>query len=72
MKECSETSPRLLCWLLPHLYTSFAKQTTGNSELLQLVIGRLDAAQLHDLVCLVLQGSLVMFDNSSFPNILGE
>uniref|UniRef100_A0A2P2I620 SOSS complex subunit A homolog n=1 Tax=Hirondellea gigas TaxID=1518452 RepID=A0A2P2I620_9CRUS len=67
---CSEEDPRLLCWLLPHLYSYFPKHTTGNAELMHLVLQRLDAAQLHDLVCLVLQGSLTMFDNSSFANIL--
>ena len=69
---CSEDDPRLVCWLLPHLYHSFPKHTQGNAELLHLVLQRLDAAQLHDLMCLVLQGALVMFDNSSFANILGE
>ncbi|KAF2364795.1 Integrator complex subunit 3 [Trinorchestia longiramus] len=69
---CSEDDPRLLCWLLPHLYHSFSKHTTGNAELVHLVLQRLDAAQLHDLVCLVLQGTLTMFDNSSFANILDK
>ncbi|XP_018019760.1 integrator complex subunit 3 [Hyalella azteca] len=69
---CSEDDPRLLCWLLPHLYNFFPKHTTGNAELVHLVLQRLDAAQLHDLVCLVLQGTLTMFDNSSFTNILDK
>ena len=69
---CCEEDPRVLCWLLPHLYQAFPKHTTGNPDLVHLVLQRLDANQLHDLVCLVLQGALTMFDNSSFANILGK
>ena len=56
----------------PDVYKSFSKQTVGNAEVLQVVLERLDPNQLHDLVCMVLQGSLQMFDNNSFANILGK
>ncbi|CAL4063471.1 unnamed protein product, partial [Meganyctiphanes norvegica] len=70
LKLCSEDDPRVLSWIIPDMYHSFPKQTCGNTDLLQLLLERLDSSQLHDLVCMVLQGSLVMFDNSSFANIL--
>lgn len=72
LRLLSEDDPRVLSWIIPDLYNSFPKQTRGNAELLQLVLERLDSSQLHDLVCMVLQGSLQMFDNSSFATILGE
>ncbi|XP_066967974.1 integrator complex subunit 3 [Macrobrachium rosenbergii] len=67
---CSENDSRVLSWIIPDIYNSFPKQTRGNTEILQIVIERLDSTQLHDLVCMVLQGSLQMFDNSAFANIL--
>lgn len=70
LRLLGEDDPRVLSWIIPDIYNSFAKQTRGNAELLQLVLERLDSSQLHDLVCMVLQGSLQMFDNSSFATIL--
>ncbi|XP_076035638.1 integrator complex subunit 3 isoform X2 [Oratosquilla oratoria] len=70
LQLCSEDDPRLLTWVMPDLYNSFPKQTQGSADLLQLILERLDSLQLHDLVCMVLQGSLQMFDNHSFANIL--
>ncbi|KAK7077735.1 hypothetical protein SK128_026783 [Halocaridina rubra] len=67
---CSENDSRVLSWIIPDVYKSFPKQTRGSSDILQIVIERLDSTQLHDLVCMVLQGSLVMFDNGAFANIL--
>lgn len=72
LRLLGEDDPRVLSWIIPDIYNNFAKQTRGNAELLQLVLERLDSSQLHDLVCMVLQGSLQMFDNSSFASILGK
>lgn len=72
LRLLGEDDPRVLSWIIPDIYNNFAKQTRGNAELLQLVLERLDSSQLHDLVCMVLQGSLQMFDNSSFATILGK
>lgn len=72
LRLCSEVDPRVLSWIIPDIYNSFPKQTRGNTELIQLMLERLDSSQLHDLVCMVLQGSLQMFDNSSFAAILGK
>jgi len=70
MEICSEQDPRVLCWILPHLYQNFPKQTKGVVELLHSVLKCMDYAQLYDLECLILQGTLTMFDNSHFPQIL--
>ncbi|KAB7497165.1 Integrator complex subunit 3-like protein [Armadillidium nasatum] len=67
---CCERDPRLISWVVPDIYRTFPKQTKGNVDLLQLILERLDSSQSHDLICMVLQGSLQMFDNSSFTNIL--
>lgn len=72
LQICCEREPRLISWVVPDIYKTFPKQTIGNVELLQMVLERLDSSQLHDLVCMVLQGSLQMFDNNSFANILGK
>ena len=56
--------------MVPDLFQAFPKQTVGNADLIHLILQRLDSAQLHDLVCLVLQGSLQLFDNDSFAAIL--
>lgn len=70
LKLCQEEDVRLLCWLLPEVYAQFPSVAVGHAELLQIVVSAVDALQLQDLVCHILQGRLVMFKHDSFRALL--
>lgn len=56
MQLCQEEDVSLLCWLLPAVYTQFSQVAVGNTALLHLVVQTVDARQLQELVCRVVQG----------------
>jgi len=60
----------LFCWLVPEVYIQFPSVAIGHAQLLHLVVSTVDAAQLQDLVCHILQGRLVMFRSDSFRALL--
>ncbi|XP_071450149.1 integrator complex subunit 3 [Hetaerina americana] len=66
LKLCQEDDMSLFCWLVPEVYSQFPSVALGQAELLQLVVSAVDARQLQDLVCHILQGRLVMFRSDSF------
>ncbi|KAG8247550.1 Integrator complex subunit 3 [Homalodisca vitripennis] len=70
LKLCQEEDVNLLCWLLPAVYTQFPQVAVGNTALLHLVVSTVDARQLQELVCRVVQGRLVMFRENSFQEVL--
>ncbi|XP_046677860.1 integrator complex subunit 3-like isoform X2 [Homalodisca vitripennis] len=55
LKLCQEEDVNLLCWLLPAVYTQFPQVAVGNTALLHLVVSTVDARQLQELVCRVVQ-----------------
>nr|BAE91204.1 unnamed protein product [Macaca fascicularis] len=52
------------------LYTEFPDETLRSGELLNMIVGVIDSAQLQELVCHVMMGNLVMFRKDSVLNIL--
>lgn len=70
LQLCQEDDVQLLCWLVPGVYTQFPSVAVGNSALLHLVVSTVDARQLQELVCRVVQGRLVMFRADSFVALL--
>lgn len=49
----------MLCWLAPGVYNEFPQFALGESNLLHLVVSCVDARQLQELVCMVVQGQLI-------------
>lgn len=47
---------QLLCWLAPAIYNEFPNIAIGDANLLHLVVSSVDARQLQELVCRVVQG----------------
>ena len=67
---CQEDDVNLFCWLVPEVYIQFPSVAIGHAQLLHLVVSTVDASQLQDLVCHILQGRLVMFRSDSFRALL--
>lgn len=57
---------RLLCFLVPEVYSQFASAALGHSELLHLVLSVIDSSQLQQLCCQCLQGELTMLTQDNF------
>ncbi|PSN45263.1 Integrator complex subunit 3 [Blattella germanica] len=70
LKLCQEDDVNLFCWLVPEVYIQFQSVAVGHAQLLHLVVSTVDASQLQDLVCHILQGRLVMFRSDSFRALL--
>ncbi|XP_075922994.1 integrator complex subunit 3 isoform X3 [Petromyzon marinus] len=70
MKACQEDDVRLLCYLVPPIYTKFDDVALGNSELLNMIVAAIDSLQLQEMVCQVMLGNLVMFRKDSALNVL--
>ncbi|KAJ9587486.1 hypothetical protein L9F63_028259, partial [Diploptera punctata] len=70
LKLCQEDDVNLFCWLVPEVYIQFPSVAVGHAQLLHLVVSTVDASQLQDLVCHILQGRLVMFRADSFKALL--
>lgn len=67
---CHEDDIYLLCYLVPDVYMEFQNVAVGNVHLLQLVVSTVDASQLQDLICQIMQGHLRMLKKESFTTIL--
>lgn len=70
LKLCQEDDVRMFCYIIPDIYTQFPNVAIGNAELLNLIVSCIDPTQLQDLICLILQGNIVMFRKDSFLSVL--
>lgn len=46
----------MFCWLIPSIYKEYPKFSVGNDKLINLIVSAIDAKQLQELICKVLQG----------------
>ncbi|XP_033123892.1 integrator complex subunit 3-like [Anneissia japonica] len=69
-KTCEEDDPRLMCYLIQPVYANFPDATVKNIELLNIVAGSLDSAQLQDLICEIMEGCLEIFKKDSVASVL--
>ncbi|XP_006822318.1 integrator complex subunit 3-like [Saccoglossus kowalevskii] len=60
-QTCQEDDIQLLCYLITPVYNQFSDATLGNTDLLHIIVSCIDASQLQDLICEIMQGNLVMF-----------
>ncbi|XP_071116601.1 integrator complex subunit 3-like [Haliotis cracherodii] len=73
LKQCQEDDVRLFTYLIPDVYTHFPAIAVGNAELLHVLVSCIDGTQLQDLICQILQGHLIMFNNKeTFLSVLNE
>ncbi|CAL7944924.1 unnamed protein product [Xylocopa violacea] len=70
LKLCHEDNIFMLCYLVPDVYMEFQNVTLGNVQLLHLVVSTVDACQLQELVCQIMQGHLKMLKKESFTSLL--
>lgn len=70
LELCAEDDIFLLLYIVPDVYRDFKEQTMNNVNILHVVVSIIDAKQLQDLICNILQGKLVMFNKDSIPTLL--
>ncbi|XP_068622416.1 integrator complex subunit 3 homolog [Battus philenor] len=69
-EKCQENDANLLVWLIPDIYREFKDQAQNHIKLLNVIVSTLDAVQLQRLVCLTLQGNLMMFKSDDITTML--
>lgn len=69
-ESCQESDASLLMWLIPDVYREFKEEAQNHSRLLHVIVSTVDAAQLQQLVCLTLQGNLMMFKSDDINTML--
>lgn len=69
-EKCQECDANLLVWLIPDVYREFKDQAQNHIRLLHAIVSTLDSGQLQRLVCLTLQGTLMMFKSDEFTTML--
>ncbi|CAH0588030.1 unnamed protein product [Chrysodeixis includens] len=69
-EKCQECDANVLVWLIPDVYREFKDQAQNHIRLLHAIVATLDATQLQRLVCLTLQGTLMMFKSDDITTML--
>lgn len=69
-ERCQECDANVLVWLIPDVYREFKDQAQNHIRLLHAIVSTLDAYQLQRLVCLTLQGNLMMFKSDDITTML--
>ncbi|KAG5677458.1 hypothetical protein PVAND_007216 [Polypedilum vanderplanki] len=65
-------SLNIFLWLISDIYREFEQNAVNNSDILRIVVGCIDAKNLHDLICDITQGKLVMFKNDGVIDVIRE
>lgn len=65
-------SLNIFLWLLADIYREFETHVINNSEILKIVVGCIDARNLHDLICDITQGKLNMFKNEGLLDVIRD
>lgn len=65
-------SLNVFLWLLADIYREFETYVINNSEILKIVLGCIDARNLHDLICDITQGKLIMFKNDGLLEVVRD
>ncbi|XP_072938323.1 integrator complex subunit 3 [Epargyreus clarus] len=68
--RCLDGSAQLVGWLIPDIYREFKDQAQNHIDLLHTIVCGLDSWQLQRLVCLTLQGNLMMFKSDDIITML--
>lgn len=63
LTELEMESSQMFLWLLPDIFREFKSNMLNNSEVMQTLVGCVDAKSLRDLIYSVTQGKLTLFKN---------
>lgn len=67
LSQCEQgANIKLLCFLVPEIYSQFESAALGHSDLLHLILSVIDASQLQQLCCQCLQGELTLLNQDNF------
>ncbi len=65
-------SLKAFLWILADVYREFESYAVNNSEILKIVVGCIDAKNLHDLICDITQGKLIMFKSDGSIDVIRD
>lgn len=65
-------SLNMFLWLIPDVYREFDSYMVNNSDILRIVVGRIDGKNLRDLVFDITQGKLVMFKKDDVIDVVRD
>ena len=69
---CQEDDINLFCFVVSDIYNHFPMIALNNPDLLHLVVSCIDSNQLQDLICLILQGNLIVFKKDGLLSLLSK
>lgn len=72
LQQMEQYSVNILLWLLTDIYREFETHVVNNSEILKIIVGCIDARNLHDLTCDITQGKTIMFKNDGVLKVIRE
>lgn len=70
MTVCRDDDIQLFTFLIPEISSQFSAVLDGNIEFILLIVSSIDASQLQELICKVLQGNLNLLSSSTILKIL--
>lgn len=70
LRVCQEDDVNMFCYILPDVYRDFENTVISNAQFLHLAVSCIDAAQLQDLICHVLQGEMKMLRKESIVALI--
>jgi integrator complex subunit 3 len=70
LRACQEDDVRMFCYILPDVYRDFEGTVISNSQFMHLTVSCIDASQLQDLICYVLQGDMRMLKKETIVSII--
>lgn len=70
LNTCHISDYNLLMWIVPDLYKDFKQQMVNNAQILRVIVSTIDSAQLQNLICKIVQGTLVMITKDNIQSLL--
>ncbi|KAI1301443.1 Integrator complex subunit 3 [Halotydeus destructor] len=70
LRNCQDDDVRMFCFILPDVYKNFENLVISNAQFLHLAVSCVDASQLQDLICDVLQGDIRMLKKESVISLV--
>lgn len=67
---CQQDDYRLFIYMVPHIYKRFTQFAQQSSDLMHLIVSTVDAVQLQDIICEIVQGNLTLFRKDCFTSLL--
>lgn len=72
LRSCQEDDVKMFCFIIPDVYRDFESTVISNSSFMHLTVSCIDASQLQDLICNVLQGDMRMLKKETIVSIISK